>query len=529
MTTSLNDIRIATVLDGMEEDRKYAAQSNKVTRIKIPKGHAWLIRFLPFAMGTRGLPYARLAQHWISSKPCYCKQHTSPEFGGDPNYECPICSVADNMYNQADNEADRDDFYSVQVRVVFTMYCVVIAKETDRGVREDSTFDEMLIPCEFNLPKTSFALLAQKIERSKARKGGSPNMGLLDLELGQDVWCIRDKMNALSFELSDDGPAPLYELNDQFDANVARLWKSMKQPNVKFLDDVRLNAIADKVAERAFEKAASEMGEAYSNRGGSRTRGERHGGGSARGNRENDDEPRGRSSRGQSEPEISRPTRRPAPPQTAAPSRSVPSRGTRAASVASATIDEAEGQAAPPEDDSNPELMPVPQNQRRSQVRQEEAQEQPQEQEQDPNGPEQDDPRNQEQPQDPEQDQPQEQEQEPPAPPVRRAVASTSRPAPATRPAAPSAAVQAGRRAQAPQPSVRTAPAARNESATGQVADDPEELPEEANDPAPSKPEALPPRSAAPSRAAAPAAAPTTNRFAAALGPRIQGLRSRQQ
>ncbi len=174
MATSINDIRIATVLDGMEEDRKFAAQSNKTSRVKILRGHAWLVRFLPFPMGTRGLPWARLAQHWIGGKPCYCKQHTSPEFGGDPTYECPICQVADSMYNQAEDDKERDDFYSVQARIHFMMYCMVIEKESDRGAREQSTFEEMLVPYEFNIPKSSFALLTQKIERSKARKGGDP-------------------------------------------------------------------------------------------------------------------------------------------------------------------------------------------------------------------------------------------------------------------------------------------------------------------------------------------------------------------
>ena len=38
---------LATSLD-LEAERKYASQSNKTARVKIERGHAWLIRLLPF-------------------------------------------------------------------------------------------------------------------------------------------------------------------------------------------------------------------------------------------------------------------------------------------------------------------------------------------------------------------------------------------------------------------------------------------------------------------------------------------------
>ena len=500
--TSIKDIQVAAVLDGMDEDRKFAATSNKTARVKIDRGNAWLVRFLPFPMGTRGLPWARLAQHWIGGKPIYCKQHTSPEFGGDPTYECPVCQVADTMYNQAADDSERDDFYSVQARIHFMMYCIVLAKETDRGVREDSTPGELLVAHEFNIPKSSYAVLAQKIERSKSRKGGSPNLGLLDLELGQDIWASRDKKNSLGFELSEDGPAPIFNLDDSYEANVLRVWKGLKQPSVQFFADRRMISVSDKIAERAFEKAADEV--TGSRRGNNdRNRGAR---GHSRENDDDQDQPRGRSRApaqdDQDAPQISRPTRQSAPVRESAPvGRPAPRQAapTRTLRVAQAVLEQEDNPPAQEEDNSNPELQPVDSQQDAQQDGQEFQETQP---EQAP--------------------------EEAPTPPVRRAPVSTARPA--TRPNPPPA-VQAGRRAQAPRatpPSARgSSPAPRGQAETGQIVDDPEEVAEEAKDPAPARASALPPRTAATTvRSSANPA--EENKFASILGPRLQGLKQRQ-
>ena len=521
--TSLADIRVASVLSGLDEDRKIAAQTNKTQRVKIEKGHAWLIRFLPFPMGTRGMPWARLSQHWINGKPCFCKQHTSPDFGGDPNYVCPICEVADSMYSQAENDDDRDDFFQCQYRTNFLMYCLVIAKEDDRGRREEMSELEILTPYEFNIPKTAFGTFTQKLERSKARKGGDPNIGLLSLENGCDIWVARDKKNTYSFDLSDSGYGPIFDMDDQYEGRIVRIWRQLKQPTVKFHDDQRLNSIADMLAERAFKEAADNLNPDNQRR--------------SRRSRDDEDEQPSRGGSGRSfsrtartsevdeepAPAPARPMARPAqaparPAPAPAPARPAmaPARATSSRFQAAQAALEAE---APPIDDTD--QIPGAEVPAQEQA----AEEAPPAEEEVPA---------------------QEQEQEPaPAPaPMRRAAARptpvqaessesavdeadapqvrTARPAGATpRPAAPPAAVAATRRAvpaaaspRAPVPSAASTRSAAPRSA--QVDDDPEELPEEQHDPAPPPSQQAP---AAPVRSAA---------LSGKIGSRINALKANQ-
>lgn len=286
-------LELATNLD-LEAERKYASQSNKTARVKIERGHAWLIRILPFPQGPAKEPFARLAQHWIGGRSVMCKANTSPNFGGDPSYDCPICSTAANCKNEARDDDERDEFYEVEARIQYRCYCLVFRKEDDRGRVDEMQGDEILIPHEFNIAKTSFAALAAKIDRSKTRAGASP-LGLLDLETGTDLWAVRDKKNSLTFDVDEGGPGPIFTLDEYFDEKLARVWKQLKQPTVKYMADDRMAQLADMVAEKAFEKAAKSLSERDDDGGRGRGRGDDRRGGGSRGRfHEADDEPRGR-------------------------------------------------------------------------------------------------------------------------------------------------------------------------------------------------------------------------------------------
>lgn len=248
---------LATNMD-LEAERKFASQSNKTARVKIDRGHAWLIRLLPFPQGPAREPFARLAQHWIGGRSLMCKTNTSPNFGGDPSYDCPICSTVGTCKNEARDDDERDEFYQVEARISYRCYCLVFRKEDDKGRAEEITGDDMLVPHEFNIAKSSFAILSAKIERSKSRQGAPP-MGILDLERGCDLWAIRDKKNSLTFDLSEDGPGPIFTLDDLYDEKLARVWKQLRQPVVKFLPDDRLDDIADMISEKSFELASKSL------------------------------------------------------------------------------------------------------------------------------------------------------------------------------------------------------------------------------------------------------------------------------
>lgn len=283
--TSRHDVtNLAANLD-LESLRKQSAPTNKIARVKIEKGHAWLIRLLPFPQGPKKSSFAHLAQHWIGGRSVMCKQKTDAAFGGDPSYDCPICQAAASGKNEATTDADRDDFYDVEARESFRCYCLVFRRQDDRGRIEEVEGDDIYIAHEFNIPKSSFSTLLTKIERSCSRQGASA-YGLLDLEKGCDIWAARDSKNSLTFDLSEDGPQPIFPLDDNFDAQVDRVWKNLKQPSVKFMPEERENALADMIAEKNFDKAgkmASEREERSARGNGHSGRGQERGGGGARG------------------------------------------------------------------------------------------------------------------------------------------------------------------------------------------------------------------------------------------------------
>lgn len=451
----------------LEAERKFAAQSNRAARIKIEKGHAWLVRFLPFPQGPSKQPFARIAQHWVGGRPFMCKRHTAPEFDGDPEAACPVCDIAEQMYNEAADKAEQDLFYGVQARIAYRAYCLVFCKENDRGDKQNMGDEEMLTAYEFMIPKSSFPLLAAKIDRSKGRQGGSV-LGLLDLENGSDLWAIRDKKNSLTFDNTEDGPGPIFTLDDAFDTKIQRVWKQLKQPSIKFLDEQRLNAIADMIAEKAFEKAAKSL---------EFSRDESQGGGGRNGSSRGGSAPRGRFHEGEDEPAPrgSRHTHEDNGAQEEAPAR--PRTATTGFSRAQAALeeqpaqeeDQVPGAEVPPVEQEAPPARTAP---RRAPVQTsapadtgEPSAEQTQEE----------------------------------APPVstRRAAGATARPAAAPGRVAVPPSVAAGRRAAVPPPAAAKTASGRIEEET--PAEDP---PEEQTDPAPpAEAEATP----APARAAAPA------------------------
>lgn len=254
--SKLNTLDLVTNLN-LEAERKIATQSNKAARVKIERGDQWLVRFLPFPQGSNRQPFAPIAQHWIGTGPgarvFNCVRHTPKWFGGNPDAACAVCDIAEQMYNEATDDDERDLFYQVQHRMSFRSYCLVLAKQNDRGVQEDMDEDEILTPYEFLISKSAFANLETKINRSKTRPGSSP-LGLLDIKTGCDLWAMRDKKNSLSFDLGESGP--IFPLDDQFEVKLQRVWKQLKQPTMKFLSDERLNALADMIYEKQFDQAA---------------------------------------------------------------------------------------------------------------------------------------------------------------------------------------------------------------------------------------------------------------------------------
>lgn len=508
--SNMNQLRtsaVSAVSAFLQENKKAATSTNRISRFKLERGHSALCRFLPFEFGPRKNPFGALVgQHWIGKGPVDCKRHTHPDFGGDPNYDCPICEVSEAMWAAAEDQDEKDDFYRAQAREVFRMFILMILEEDDRGNQHEFTEDQIVVPYEFNIPKASYQTLATKIERSQARKGGDPDLGLLNLETGTDIWVQRDKKNSLLFDLSENGPQPAFPLDDTFDVKIAKIWKMLKDPQMRFLPEDRMVSIANMLQEKAFDdaaKEANERGDRRSSRGG-RGSAEHDEDTGIRGNGRSGGRSYGRVAAESNEQEQvveERPAARPA--ARTVPTRTVAAPSRRMQQAQEALEDSHPDLApapapedAPPENAQAEESVPTRRSAppTRSMVARAAAPAETQEE------PPQSEPMQQEEP-------PQE---------VRRAVGA--RPAP-VRSAAPAAAPVSAIR--------RSAPAVSAGRPAGPVEDESEHLPEEQNDPAPPSREALPPRSVASATVAA--AAPTgQTRLIAALGPRISKLKAQQ-
>ena len=269
-------IMSAVSLADLQSEQKFSvATSNRINRVKVEKGQQLRVRILPYPMGAKGTFYARLAQHWMNvggkPRPVPCKRNTSVEFGGDPTYECPLCGAINVMYANAQTDAEKKAASAMNARLSYLVYCLVLEKVDERGKVETYTEPATLTPWEFNIPKSSFELLQQKLDRSRARPG-APKLGLLDLENGSDLWAVRTAKNDLTFDFTDEErqPAVAAANTEEFDSKMAKVWRPLKQPVVTFLPDDRLESIARKIEESKIEEAGQLLANNNSPRGAGR-------------------------------------------------------------------------------------------------------------------------------------------------------------------------------------------------------------------------------------------------------------------
>lgn len=97
-------------------------------QVKIEKGKSWRIRYLPAKLGPKHTFFARIAKHWLATKPILCPRQTSPAFGGDPDAFCPVCDKS-NELNDSANQAESQLGYEVRSAPQWLVYCVVFEKD----------------------------------------------------------------------------------------------------------------------------------------------------------------------------------------------------------------------------------------------------------------------------------------------------------------------------------------------------------------------------------------------------------------
>jgi len=231
----------------------------KVRRVKIDKlNEAWLVRFLPVALGPSNLFYVRIGQHWLNKKPIFCPRNVAPDFGGDPDASCAVCDMSDRLL--AENEEELSDKgWKLHANVVHLTYCCVFAVDpgSGRGEIQNLPQAETLRPWEFTHFKTSFEELTDFFRRGRS---ASRPLSVLDLRAGNDFWVTK---TSKGMRLDRNDPTPIFELTPDFNKKVATVMNAIQDPKIVIPTEKQLAIFAQKAEADAYgdnAAAAEERG-----------------------------------------------------------------------------------------------------------------------------------------------------------------------------------------------------------------------------------------------------------------------------
>ena len=259
-------------LTDLQAERKIAtATTSKINRLDIERGQQIKVRALAFAFGASKRPWVQFSQHWTGKgrAPINCKTHTHTDFGGDPNYICPVCELVEQGYNAAVSEEEKTHWFKLKSGLTYRIYVLKLeAQDKDGNIQE---FNDLSV-YEFNMNNKVYAAFSTMLERS-CSKGG---LGLLDPHNGFDFWVVKGNDNKTRFDRED--PSPMFKIrtyntdgtiatevvDPEFDIKIKKVWSQIRQPNFTFFDDARMNAIADKIAEGQLENIGQLIKDGYS-------------------------------------------------------------------------------------------------------------------------------------------------------------------------------------------------------------------------------------------------------------------------
>lgn len=242
MPNQVND----KVLEAIRRESAYESSTARGgRRVKLEKGQSWIIRFLPAKMGPDGLWFARIAQHWHNRKPILCIKHTSPDYHGDSEYDCPVCQMAESLNDDSSKEISQVGFRAMANPNWF-VWCLVLEKN-----QEPVSPAEMLLPYEFNMGRSVWDQLKGFYQNGLRRGPDS----VLDYEKGNDFALMRNNNGQVLDKLD---AAPIFDLNDKnFDAYIAKIEAQLKSPKVTVPNEKDLRIYAQKLEEDALDAAGS--------------------------------------------------------------------------------------------------------------------------------------------------------------------------------------------------------------------------------------------------------------------------------
>lgn len=236
------------------EQQFMQAQSKGSRRVKMERGKMWLIRFLPAKLGPKGTWFARLARHWLSMKPIICPRNTSPDFGGDPDADCPCCEVATALNDSPDPEISKFGF-SAHSAPQWLTFCLVFEKDG-----AEQSMREILVPYEFNHYKSTFEELMAFYKAGLRRSADS----IFDYRTGND-FVVTKTGKGMKLDKQDAGP--IFDLKDaNFKAYIEKIEAGIKMPKIALPTNDQLFAFSLKIQDWADKMQAGESPEAATRR-----------------------------------------------------------------------------------------------------------------------------------------------------------------------------------------------------------------------------------------------------------------------
>lgn len=211
---------------------------NNKRQVKMDRGKAWRVRYLPAQLGPKKTFFARVAKHWLATKPIVCPRQTAPAFGGDPDAYCPVCDRA-NELNESSNQAESTLGYESRSSPQWLAYCLVFEKD---GLEQPMS--EVLQPYEHWMYKSSW----EELKAFYMAGGQKSTHSVLDYKLGNDFVLSR---TSKGFKLDKQDSMPIFDVSDpKYPEWIKKVTEHLKSPRVQLPTDAELDAFALKIEEQ---------------------------------------------------------------------------------------------------------------------------------------------------------------------------------------------------------------------------------------------------------------------------------------
>ena len=228
------------------EDSFLQSQTRGSRRVKLNRGQNWIVRFLPAQMGPDGLFFARIARHWLNKLPIVCPRNTATDFGGDPDCDCPVCSIADELNDSADEIISKFG-YKAKSNPQFLTYCIVWEKD---GIAQPMS--EILNPYEFWHYRSTW----EELKGFYIAGGRKCTDSVLDYAQGNDFSVNK---TAKGMRLDKQDSSPIFDPKEpKYDEWLKKIEAALKTPKVTIPTHEQMQVFAAKVQEAANRGGVAE-------------------------------------------------------------------------------------------------------------------------------------------------------------------------------------------------------------------------------------------------------------------------------